>query len=122
MKKREVNNEEKHKLVEECIALVKDKYHELCYKHDGCRVIQAMIKYGNRPQRELVVKNIENEFLHLMTQKYSHYLASKAYQYAPTDEQKARFRALVNSQIVKLLQHTFAAEVVEFIYVQSSDQ
>jgi hypothetical protein len=49
-------------------------------------------------------------------------LASKAYQYAPTEEQKARFRSLVNSQIVKLLQHSFAAEVVEYIYSQSSDQ
>ncbi len=49
-------------------------------------------------------------------------MASKAYQYAPTEEQKARFRSLVNSQIVKLLQHSFAAEVVEYIYSQSSDQ
>jgi hypothetical protein len=32
-----------------------------------------------------------------MTQKYSHHLAAKAYQYTPTDEQKARFRSLVNS-------------------------
>ena len=49
-------------------------------------------------------------------------MASKAYQYAPTEEQKAMFRSLVNSQIVKLLQHSFAAEVVEYIYSQSSDQ
>ena len=56
-----------------------------------------MIKYGNRPQREKVVRAIEEQYLHLMTQKYSHYLASKAFQYAPTDEQKARFRGLVNS-------------------------
>lgn len=56
-----------------------------------------------------------------MTQKYSHYLASKAYQYAPTDDQKTRFRSQVNSQISRLLQHSFAAEVVEFIYCQCSD-
>jgi hypothetical protein len=97
MKKREVKNDEKHKLVEECITLIGDKYKELCYKHDGCRVIQAMIKYGNRPQREQIVKAIEEQYLHLMTQKYSHHLAAKAYQYTPTDEQKARFRSLVNS-------------------------
>ena len=39
MKKREVKNDEKHKLVDECITLIGDKYKELCYKHDGCRVI-----------------------------------------------------------------------------------
>jgi len=39
MKKREVSNEEKHTLVTECIELIGDKYKELCYKHDGCRVL-----------------------------------------------------------------------------------
>lgn len=60
MKKKEMKNEEKHKLVEESMALIKDKYKELCFKHDGCRVIQAMVKYGNRPQRETIVKEIED--------------------------------------------------------------
>jgi hypothetical protein len=39
MKKKEVSNTEKHELVAESIKLIGDKYTELCYKHDGCRVI-----------------------------------------------------------------------------------
>lgn len=49
MKKRELANAEKHVLVAECIKLIGEKYTELCYKHDGCRVLQALLKYGNRP-------------------------------------------------------------------------
>lgn len=58
MKKKEIPNEEKHIIVNECIQLINGKYSELCYKHDGCRILQALVKYGNRPQRELVVTNL----------------------------------------------------------------
>lgn len=59
MKKKEVNNAEKHELVAECIKLIGTKYTELCYKHDGCRMLQALVKYGNRPQRIEVVNQIK---------------------------------------------------------------
>ena len=49
IKKKELGNEEKHTLVAESIEMIGDKYTELCFKHDGCRVLQALIKYGNRP-------------------------------------------------------------------------
>jgi pumilio family protein 6 len=85
IKKREskITREEKHAIVAECIDLIGTKYNELIYKHDGCRVLQSLLKYGNRVQRSTVVENIKEHYLHLMTTKYSHYLASKAYYYAP---------------------------------------
>ena len=49
MKKKEMTGEEKHAIVQECIDDIKDKYEALCYKHDGCRVLQALVKFGNRP-------------------------------------------------------------------------
>ena len=122
MKKKEVNNQEKHELVEECIKLIGDKYTELCYKHDGCRVLQALVKYGNRPQRIKVVNEIKGLYTTLMQSKYAHYLASKAFYYAPEDAQKAELRKMVSGSIQKLMMHTYASEVVEYIYDQSSDK
>ncbi len=86
MKKKEISNEEKHALVDESIKHIADKYVELLYKHDGCRLLQALLKYGNKPQRELVTDKIKEHFIHLMTSKYSHYLASKLYYFAPRDD------------------------------------
>lgn len=62
IKKREqkVTTEEKTVLVQECIDLIGDKFKELCYKHDGCRVLQALLKYGTREQRNKVVENIKD--------------------------------------------------------------
>ena len=44
-----MSGEEKHTLVQECMDMIGDKYTELCFKHDGCRVLQALVKFGNRP-------------------------------------------------------------------------
>ena len=67
MKKREgVTNEEKHSLVDEAIKQINDKYADLLYKHDGCRLLQALLKYGNRPQRQLVADKIKEHFVTMM--------------------------------------------------------
>ena len=99
MKKKESSNPEKHAIVEESIKLIGEKYTELCYKHDGCRVLQALVKFGNKPQRTLVVDKIKPLFTTLMSSKYSHYLASKAFYYAPEPAQKAFIRSQVQNQI-----------------------
>jgi AAA+ superfamily predicted ATPase len=57
-----------------------------------------------------------------MTNKYSHYLASKAYYFAPEPEQKLYFRQLVTREINKYIIHSYASEVIEYIYNLSNDQ
>lgn len=49
MKKKDFSqtNESKAALVQECIDAIGEKFSELIYKHDGCRIIQAMIKHGS---------------------------------------------------------------------------
>lgn len=42
---------DKHNLVEECIKLIGEKYMEVCLKHDGSRILQALIKFGHREHR-----------------------------------------------------------------------
>ena len=59
MKKKELPNEEKHQIVQECIDAIGEKYTELCYKHDGCRILQALVKFGNRPQRILLTDKLK---------------------------------------------------------------
>jgi hypothetical protein len=66
IKKREMGNAEKHVLVDESIEAIGDKYAELCFKHDGCRILQALVKYGNKPQRIQVVSKLTDQFSHLM--------------------------------------------------------
>lgn len=92
MKKKEMANEEKHAVVEDCIKLIGDKYADLCFKHDGSRILQQLLKFGNKPHRITICDALKNTFVDLATNKYSHYLASKMYFYAPTEELKAFMR------------------------------
>jgi len=39
--------EEKNKMIDECIELAQPLHKELALKHDGCRILQALIKHGN---------------------------------------------------------------------------
>ncbi len=60
MKSRDVKCAEKHAIVDECVKLIGDKYSELCYKHDGCRILQSIVRFGSVPQRKLVVDKIKD--------------------------------------------------------------
>lgn len=111
-----ITNKEKHDLVTECIEMVGEKFGDLVYKHDGCRILQAMLKYGQREQRKLIAENLKGQFVDLMQSKYAHYLASKLYYYAPEVEQKQFIRSEVQAQISKLILHQYASEVIEYIY------
>jgi hypothetical protein len=102
--------------VDEAVKQIDNKYQDLLFKHDGCRLLQALLKYGNKPQRVLVTDKIKEHFLSMMTSKYAHYLASKLYYYAPEPAQKEFLRKEVQSQIQKLIVHQFACEVIEYIY------
>ena len=95
MKKKEKGpevKELKHGLVENSIKMIGDKWIELCYKHDGSRILQSLLKFGHREHRVTIVNALKDHFVELATSKYAHYLASKMYYYAPEAEQKTFLR------------------------------
>ena len=57
------------------MTLIADKYNELIFKHDGCRILQALIKHGSMAQKEKIIDEIKDNIQTMMTQKYSIYLA-----------------------------------------------
>lgn len=89
LKKKELveqHQEDKVSIVKESIDMIGDKFKELLFKHDGCRVLQALIKHGSTAQKTFVINQIKSEFVNLVQQKYSHHLAQKMFYYAPQQE------------------------------------
>jgi len=97
MKKKELKqtDESKYLIVKETIELIGDKFEDLIYKHDGCRIIQALIKHGAKDQKVFVIDSIKEHIVELMSKKYSRHLAQKAYFYAPLPAQKQYFRTQI---------------------------
>mmetsp|Transcript_8408 Transcript_8408/g.14064 ORF Transcript_8408/g.14064 Transcript_8408/m.14064 type:complete len:252 (+) Transcript_8408:112-867(+) len=124
MKRKEFkqSEENKHSLVQESIDIIGDKFKDLIYKHDGCRIVQALIKHGNVKQKTHVLEQIKEHMVTLISQKYSKHLAQKAYFYAPTPQLKKFILTQINQQINKLIMHQYASEVVEYIYAQTENE
>ena len=71
-----------------------------------------MLKYGSVAQKTMIVEKIKPFYLDLMTNKYSHYLASKTFLYAPDVEQKNFLRRLVMAEINKHIIHSVTFLIV----------
>lgn len=47
--------EQKQALIQECLALINNRYDDMTKKKDGSWILQAIIKHGNEEVREKVV-------------------------------------------------------------------
>ena len=69
LKKKELveqHQEDKVSIVKESIDMIGDKFKDLLFKHDGCRVLQALIKHGSIQQKTFIINNIKSEFVNLV--------------------------------------------------------
>ena len=69
MKKKElkITDENKYQIVAECMEIIKDKFESLIFKHDGCRILQALIKHGSKEHKNTIIENIKGHIVQLMT-------------------------------------------------------
>ena len=121
-KTEEEKPEHKPSLVKECMELIGDKYSDLVYKHDGCRILQAMIKHGSCSQKSKILHSIKEYMTHMISAKYSYHLAKKAFFYAPNEELKADLRKEICTKIGKYILQQQGSEVIEFVYSQTEKE
>lgn len=69
MKRKDFKQSEENKflLVKESIETIGDKFKELIFKHDGCRIIQSLIKHGSVKQKEHVLDQIKGHMVELIS-------------------------------------------------------
>jgi hypothetical protein len=61
-------------------------------KHDGSRIVQACLKYGNNEQRKQIIELFSNKsILELAKSKYGHFLAIKMIEFLD----KAQFNKIL---------------------------
>ena len=51
----------------DCLKTIGGQYDDLILKHDGCRILQAIIKYGTKHQKMEIVEALKEKFPMLMT-------------------------------------------------------
>lgn len=86
----------KTNIVETILTKIKNNFKEYAFKHDGCRILQGCIKYGNKQQRKNVISQIKETIYELATGKYSIYLAIKIWKFAEKDDQEDITKICIN--------------------------
>ena len=67
MKKKDIGMDKKADIVGESIKLINSKFDDLIFKHDGCRIVQQLIKHGSMKQKELIIDFIKPHAIKMMT-------------------------------------------------------
>lgn len=106
------NKEQRKELMDHLFEIIDNDYKKIIFKHDGCRVLQSMLKNGNVEHRERIITGVLPFFADLLTQKYSYHLALKMVEFCPNDKLHSELLSKVINRIGKFIMHMFAAEVI----------
>ncbi|KAL6077580.1 Pumilio y domain member 6 [Balamuthia mandrillaris] len=120
LRRKDLKKEEKKPLVEKLMSLCKDKILEIINKHDGSRVIQALIQFGEMEHRQTVLEELSGHLVALSKGTYSKYLVTKLLRYG-SKEQRARVIGEFAGKVRRLVQHKEASDVVEFMYSEAAN-
>ena len=110
------NKEQKIELVDNCTGIIGNEYRKFAFKHDGCRILQCMLKHGSKEQKKTIIDNLIDIFGEMMIYKYSYHLSYRMVEFCEDEEQKNKLLTIVVNKIGTLIMHMYASEVVEHMY------
>lgn len=116
--KTKLSQEEKSKLVEQLLALIKKqdkKLTALAYAHDTSRVLQCCLKQGTAEQREAVFNQIKDDIAELSKNQYSKNLVLKILKYGSPTQRDHIIRQFAGL-VPKLIRKKSASSVIEYAY------
>jgi pumilio homology domain family member 6 len=124
MQKHKVNGKELNKpdIVKKIIKLVNGNYSELCFKHDGCRVLQGSIKYGDKKQRYEIIQNLIPHVYNLISKKYSIYLALKMVKYAENKQKEEIVKQGIYPNFSKIIKNANGQAFLNFAFSNITNQ
>ncbi|PRD32724.1 UNVERIFIED_CONTAM: pum3, partial [Trichonephila clavipes] len=97
--------EKKDQLLKQACDLLKGRVKEFTFAHDTVRVLECILREGAETHRNLLFEELKNDILPLSKSKYG-----------KTKEQKVAVMKTFHGQIVQLIRHAEASEVVELAF------
>ena len=111
---------DKSSLVKKLMAIIGEKYESYCYKHDGCRVLQGCLKYGNKEQRNKLIEGLIPFLFKIICGKYSIYLANKIFKYADNEQKKKILNETIKPNFISLLKYSGGITFTKTIFMYSN--
>ncbi|TIC24622.1 ARM repeat-containing protein [Wallemia mellicola] len=118
-----MTREERQQHLDPLMEVVTGHVKDVIFKHDASRIIQSIVKWGSRKEREIVAQELEGTYLQLAQDKYANFLLTKLIRYCPTH--RSKILASFHGHVPRLLLHKYASGVIEdafALYANAEDR
>ncbi|KAJ9125350.1 hypothetical protein QFC22_000310 [Naganishia vaughanmartiniae] len=105
-RKADITKEERQAAIKQLWQAVKGRVGEVARGHKGGRVLQTIVKYGGKEERDGVASELEGQYKTMMQSKYSKFLMSKLIRHSHTVRPK--IIAEITPDVPQLLFHSHA--------------
>ncbi len=92
------------------MSVIRGKVKDVVFKHDASRIVQSVVKYGGKVEREDVARELSGHFKELAQSKYSKFLVTKLIRLCPS--QRASILLEFQSSVIRMLLHREASSVL----------
>ena len=106
-------------MIAKIYGLIQGHLSEFVHRHDGSRVVQAVVKYGNGEQRDAILQELKGELVELSKSAYGKFLVLKMIKHGSRDNKDAIMKEF-HGKLRLILKHAVAGDVVEFLYTDGT--
>ncbi|KAF5349033.1 hypothetical protein D9758_012725 [Tetrapyrgos nigripes] len=108
-----ISSSERQKHIKNLMDVIRGNIKDIVFKHDASRVIQTVVKYGGKEDREEVARELEGCWKDLACSRYSKFLVTKLLRLLPSSPLRhSIYLSLSQHGVIKLLLHREASSVL----------
>ncbi|KAH9074128.1 ARM repeat-containing protein [Lactarius deliciosus] len=113
-RQKSISKEKRASHIASLVEIVRGKIQDIVFKHDASRIVQTIVKRGDRRQRSEVASELQGRFKELVEDRYSKFLVLRLARHCPSHRLPMimEFR----SHVPRLLLHREASQVIAEIY------
>ncbi|KAI9438552.1 ARM repeat-containing protein [Lactarius indigo] len=113
-RQKSISKEKRASHIASLVEIVRGKIQDIIFKHDASRIVQTIVKRGDRRQRSEVASELQGRFKELAEDRYSKFLVLRLARHCPSHRlpMVMEFR----SHVPRLLLHREASQVIAEIY------
>ena len=113
------DKKDKTEIVKKILLIIEDSYKEFCFKHDGCRILQGCLKYGDKNQKKVIINKLIPFLYEIINGKYSIYLSAKIFKYSDNNQKKKILNEIVIPNFKHLLKYSGGISFVKIMFQNS---
>ena len=113
------DKKDKTDIVKKILIIIENSYKDFCFKHDGCRILQGCLKYGDKNQKKVIINKLIPFLYDIINGKYSIYLSAKIFKYADNNQKKQILNEIIIPNFKHLLKYSGGISFAKIMFQNS---